>query len=82
MPAESATSGPRREKRPLQALIALRNDIIRSNPISLASNTMRTLHEKGKSEENGAVAKSNAVQSRWIRPSVLDETKLTVAARQ
>jgi len=80
MPSESATSGPRHERRLVQALIALRNDIIRSNPISLASNTMKTLQQKQKPEVNAAVSKSNTAQSRWIRPSVLDEGNLTVTA--
>jgi hypothetical protein len=82
MPSESAASRPRRERRPLQALVALRNDIIRSNPISLASNTMRILKQKEKSEVNGARSKANFVQSRWIRPSVLADENLTIAANR
>src|SRR6185312_5752436 len=82
MPGESATSGPREERRSVQALIALRNDIIRSNPISLTSNTIRALHEKRNPEVTGAPSKTGVVQSRWIRPSVLDEENLTVDAQR
>lgn len=93
MPSQSATSGPRAEKRSVQALIALRNDLIRSNPITLASNTVRALQEKEKLQVNSAPSGSNAkaelavpgrfpVQPWWIRPSVLDESILTIDAHR
>lgn len=82
MPLESATSRPHRERRPVQALIALRNDIIRSNPISLASNTIRAIHEQQKLQLDRGPSGNRPVEARWVRPSVLDERKLTIAARE
>ncbi|MFL6464491.1 MAG: LssY C-terminal domain-containing protein [Bryobacteraceae bacterium] len=83
MPVESATSGPRARGRPVQILVALRNDIIRSNPISLAFNTVEQIRqnqgskvrrEKSLLHANRAetqLSRSDAPQ-RWTRPSILD----------
>jgi hypothetical protein len=91
---ESAKSEPHRPRRIVQALVALENDIVRSNPISLASNTIRLLHEnqqlhaeqagsspEPRSKRTADVSRSGA-PLRWIRPSVLDEAKRTIAAQR
>jgi hypothetical protein len=67
MPGEPAHSRPRGRPRPIQALVALRNDLLRTNPVSFACNTVRRLRAHRDIRENG-------LSSRWIRPSVLDAT--------
>ena len=91
---EAAKPGPHKQRRVVQALVALENDIIRSNPISFASNTVRLLRENQRpriSEVNSPLQtrnKRNADNSksgtpaRWIRPSVLDQTNTTVDAQR
>ncbi len=76
--------GPRGRTRAVQALLALRNDLIRTNPISLAYDTARALQQRQRSQINGSTSpissnrskanSSESMQPRWIRPSVLDET--------
>jgi hypothetical protein len=83
MPVESATSGPRARARPVQILVALRNDIIRSNPISLTFNTVKQIRqnqgstvrrEKSLLDANRAETQSsrNDALQKWARPSMLD----------
>lgn len=91
---ESAKSGPHARRRAVQALVALENDVIRSNPISFASSTIRLLRENQRPRTNEVSSpfqprnKQNADLSesgaplRWVRPSVLDETKRTVDAER
>jgi LssY C-terminus len=85
MPSEGTQTGPRGRRRSVQALIALRNDLIRTNPVSLAYNTIAALRRNRDSQGNGSMSafsskrlKSGSagggVQSTWIRPSVLDAT--------
>jgi LssY-like putative type I secretion system component LssY len=80
---ESAKNGPRDRRRSVQILIALRNDLIRINPISLACSTLRALKQHQTSTVNGSMSafsskqqNTNAfegnTQPAWIRPSVLD----------
>jgi LssY C-terminus len=81
---ESTRFGPRGRTRAVQALLAVRNDLIRTNPISLAYNTARALRQYQRSQideatsaigSNGRKANSSeSTQPRWIRPSVLDAT--------
>ncbi len=83
MPAQSAQFGPHARKRSMQVLIALRNDVIRANPVSLAYNTFRGLRDHETSQVNGSISAFRAapqkveppesrLQFKWIRPSVLD----------
>ena len=83
MPPESAASGPRARARPVQIAAALRNDIIRSNPISLAFNTVEQVkHNQHQSvSQNKTLLGSSRAETeaprsrtlgRWKRPSVLD----------
>ncbi len=82
-PTDTPGSGPRGRIRSVQALIALRNDLIRSNPVSLAYNTTRAMRERRVSHRDGAAVASIAaaqqaasahsnVQPRWIRPSAFN----------
>jgi hypothetical protein len=88
----SRDTKPESTPRSVQALLALRNDIVRSNPISLASNTIRQLRHSQTARTSDAASATNTslrraafsngdAQARWIRPSVLDETNVTIAAR-
>lgn len=92
--SEPANPGPHKRRRAVQALVALENDIIRSNPVSFVSNTVRLLRENEPPDANqisspfqpqnkrkSSISKSG-VPPRWIRPSVLDETSLTIAAQR
>ena len=90
---EVAKSRSNPESRSVQVLLAVRNEIIRSNPISLASNAIRLLHSgQANSETAPASAFSTTrrrtalskrdTQPRWIRPSVLDETNVALDARR
>jgi len=71
--------------RAIQALVALRNDLIRNNPVFLAYNSMKLLYDRRSGRGSGAGAskqqKTGApevnVQSAWIRPSVLDAAAQT-----
>ncbi|HEY7304787.1 MAG TPA: LssY C-terminal domain-containing protein [Bryobacteraceae bacterium] len=45
MPAQSAKFGPHSRRQSVQALIALRNDLIRANPVSLTYNTILGLRD-------------------------------------
>ncbi len=76
MPESDITSARGGRRRPAAALLALRNDVIRMNPVSLAYNTVGAIREHERSEANARVSGFNT-QSRWIRRSVLD----AVAAR-
>jgi hypothetical protein len=91
---EAGKSEPYEHRRAVQALLALENDIVRSNPISFASNTLRLLRENQGDHSNQISSpflpqnKRNADLSesgaplRWVRPSVLDETKRTIDAQR
>jgi hypothetical protein len=91
---EAGKSEPHEHRRAVQALLALENDIVRSNPISFASNTLRLLRENQGDHSNQISSpflpqnKRNADLSesgaplRWVRPSVLDETKRTIDAQR
>jgi hypothetical protein len=83
MPGEATQAGPHARRRSVQALIALRNDLIRTNPMSLAYSTIRALQGHRDSQEHGFTSSlglkprktdqsESSTQSRWIRPSVLD----------
>jgi len=78
MPVESATSGPHARNRSIQTLLALRNDIVRSNPISLAYNTMEQIREnqsaKVKREKLllDPSRRGRQAPQRWTRPSIFD----------
>ena len=85
MPGEDANPGPHGRPRSVQALAALRNDLIRTNPVSFTFNTIRRLQAHRELETNGfltpfrpdgrkADPPGSNVRSRWIRPSVLDAT--------
>lgn len=85
MPGEDANPGPHGRPRSVQALAALRNDLIRTNPVSFTFNTIRRLQAHRDLETNGfltpfrpdgrkADPPGGNVRSRWIRPSVLDAT--------
>ncbi len=87
MPAQSSQFGPHARKRSIQVLIALRNDVIRANPVSLAYNTIRGLRDHESSQMNGSISAFRAnpkqadspesrLQVKWIRPSVLDANSL------
>ena len=90
---EDAKSHSNPESHSMQALLAMRNDIIRSNPISLASNAIRLLHNGHADPEDArasafstrrrrtALSKRDS-QPRWIRPSILDETTVALDARR
>jgi hypothetical protein len=78
---QSAKNGLQGRRRSVQILVALRNDLIRINPISLACSTARALHHHQTS--NGAISafsskgqkadsSEGSMQPAWIRPSVLD----------
>ncbi len=81
---KESTAGKQRP-RAIQALVALRNDLIRNNPVFLAYNSMKLLYDRRSGRGSGAGAskqqKTGApevnVQSAWIRPSVLDAAAQT-----
>ncbi len=81
-------ANPGQRGRGVQALVAMRNDLIRTNPISLAYNTSRMLrdHERALASESmfstganqrKAGSRESATQLRWVRASVLDGTSAT-----
>ncbi|MBV8864946.1 MAG: LssY C-terminal domain-containing protein [Acidobacteriaceae bacterium] len=84
---EFANSGQR--GRALQALVAMRNDLIRTNFVSLAYNTSGVLreHERALTTESMFAssntsrrkigARESSIPPRWVRSSVLDGTKAT-----
>lgn len=91
MPAQSAQLDPQAQRRSVQALIALRNDLIRANPVSLVYNTIRGIRDREGSKVNGSVAAFRAnpqkldspesgLPPRWIRPSVLDARATAASA--
>ncbi len=78
-------ANPGQRGRAVQALVAMRNDLIRSNPISLAYNTSSMLrdHERALASESMFASGPNrrktgsresSVQPKWVRSSVLDGT--------
>lgn len=80
---ESVKSRLRGRTRAAQTLIALRNDLIRINPISLTYSTVRALRHQQGSTINGSMSafsskerkeesSEGSVEPAWIRPSVLD----------
>ena len=81
--SESDASGPRARPRILQILVALRNDILRSNPISLAINTVEQIKDsEGRqvgeskllsgSRRMRALPSQNRALGHWARASVLN----------
>jgi hypothetical protein len=85
MPGGPAHSGRRERPRSVQALVALRNDLIRANPVSFAVNTVRRFGAHRDPQINGFLSafQSSAVKPHssedsatpsWVRPSVLDAT--------
>jgi hypothetical protein len=81
---EDTMPGPRPRRRSVQALVALRNDLIRTNPVFLTYNSVKLLclrwESRGAGRSSGLAARVKAqrtgasqasVQSNWIRPSVL-----------
>ncbi len=79
----AARSGGR--KRWAQALIALRNDMIRTNPVSLAFNTTRLIRDHrewaANRESQKLYATEAGIRARWRRPSVLDTTDTVLTQR-
>ncbi len=86
MPVESAKSRARSRTR--SALVALRNDLIRTNPISLAYDTVNAFRGPRNAEVNGSMSafssnrsqmdsSERSIQWTWIRPSVLDAATTT-----
>ncbi len=81
---ESGRPDSPEKPRAVQALLAMRNDLIRSNPISLAYNTTKLLREHERAAElkgfvasptsKGKAETSGRRQAEWLRPSVLDGT--------
>ena len=76
MDSEAITSGPSERPRFAQAMVALRNDLIRTNPISLAYNTARAIrHSQAHKERISSGARidgsEGSMQRSWIRPAVL-----------
>ena len=76
-------ANPGRRGRAVQALVAFRNDLIRSNPISLTYNTSSMLREHERSLASESMFASDArrrkaglqessIQPKWVRSSVLD----------
>lgn len=93
MANESTSNGRRGPRRSVQALLALRNDLIRTNPVSLAYSTIRALREHERRQETGSLSafgshrqKTDSLKSReqpaWIRPSVLDVRAVTIDSRR
>lgn len=87
MPSESPDS-KREPRRVVQALIALRNDLVRSNPVSLVSNTVRLIEDRehaGRGSKAGSrpgEAPERSAESKWIRPTVVgQESAASAAAR-
>ncbi len=87
-PSQASGSSPRGRIRAVQALVALRNDLIRTNPISLAYNTTRVLRQRRASHVDGSLSASSldrqqrnslqsSIQPRWIRPSAFNATSAT-----
>jgi LssY C-terminus len=79
MPAGSAEFHLGKRTRAVQALVALRDDLIRTNPISLALNTTRLLRAHRDPQIKRFIftgrktdSSENRTQSKWTRPSVLD----------
>lgn len=78
-------ANPGQRGRAVQALVAMRNDLIRTNPISLAYNTSKMLRERERTLTSESMFDSGAkrgkrglressMQPRWMRSSVLDGT--------
>lgn len=91
MPGTSLNSGPPGRGRFSQVMLALRNDLIRTNPISLVYNSATLLREHRRGEIKGSMSALSAnqpkprssettIRSKWIRPSVLDATSIVQAA--
>ncbi len=74
MPGETANRGALRRSKSVQAAVALRNDLIRANPISFGSNTIRRLRAHQDSLIKGLHSTEEGITIGWIRPSVLDAT--------
>jgi hypothetical protein len=92
MANESTASGPHAPRRFVQAMVALRNDLIRTNPVSLAYSTIRALQDHEQRQENGSMSAfdskrqkadspKTSVQPAWSRPSVLDVMTVAIDSR-
>jgi hypothetical protein len=93
MPNESTAEGPRAPRRLVQAMVALRNDLIRTNPVSLAYSTIRAIHNHEARRGNSSLSafsgsrqkpdlKQASAQPEWIRPSVLDVRAVAIDSRR
>lgn len=93
MANESTSAGPRGPRRYVQALLALRNDLIRTNPVSLAYSTVRALQDHQRRQGDGSMSAfdsnrqktdplKGSTQPPWIRPSVLDVTTIAIDSRR
>lgn len=93
IPAFATANGKSHNRsRTMQALVALEDDIIRSNPVSFVSSTVKLLKENQRphadelsspflpQKKHRTDGSESIVRNRWIRPSVLDETNVTIAA--
>ncbi len=80
---ESVAPGPRSRPRFVQVLVALRNDLLRSNPVSLAINSVAQIKAGEKWQTNrmkllsgskraGSPWSQNRALGRWTRASILD----------
>lgn len=74
--SQSSTVDAPPKPRAIQALIALRNDLIRTNPVFLAYNSVKLLCERHGSGSNTSDSPDRSskrdLQTGWIRPSILD----------
>jgi hypothetical protein len=88
MPGGHANSGRRGRPRAVQALVALRNDLIRANPVSFAVNTVRRLQAHRDPQTNGFTpapgssagkpySSEDTATHEWVRPSLLEATSRT-----
>ena len=84
MPSESPGS-EREPRRPVQALIALRNDLVRSNPVSLVSNTARLIEHRENADSRRRAgsrhgqAPERSAEFKWTRPTAVEQESGTGA---
>ncbi|MFL6351083.1 MAG: LssY C-terminal domain-containing protein [Bryobacteraceae bacterium] len=90
---EPSKNGVQSRRRCVQVLMALRNDLIRINPLSLACSTVRALEHRQRSTVNGSMSAFSSkegkagssernIQPAWIRPSVLDARVTTTDSQR
>jgi hypothetical protein len=91
--AIDSTKTGSRGRRAVQTLIALRNDLVRINPVSLAYSTITALKHHQSSTVNGSMSafgskgqktdsSKSSAQPAWIRPSVLDASITTADSQR